>query len=107
MNRKLLGLGFGAALSVFGVVAIPSAAFADSTCYTGCSTPSSGSNNSVTPAAPSAPAAAQTAPPSNPASGGLAFTGADIAEMAAVGGGALLVGGALMQRSRRQRRANA
>ena len=106
MNRKLLGLGFGVALSVFGVVSIPATAFADSTCYTGCSTPSSGSNNSVTPP-PSAPAAAQTAPPSNPASGGLAFTGADIAEMAAVGGGALLVGGALMQRSRRQRRANA
>src|SRR5215472_12993556 len=104
MKRKLLGLGFGVALSTAGVVLAPAAAFADATCYTGCSTPSTGNNN---PATPSAPAQAQTQPPSNPASGGLPFTGADIAEMAAVGAGAVLVGGALVQRSRRQRQANA
>jgi hypothetical protein len=36
-----------------------------------------------------------------PAAGGLAFTGADIEGMAAVGAGALLVGGVLVRRSRR------
>ncbi|HLI73188.1 MAG TPA: hypothetical protein VKU86_04860 [Acidimicrobiales bacterium] len=103
MKRKLLGLGFGMALSTVGVVVAPAVAFADSTCYTGCSTPNTGS----TPVTPSAPAAAQTQPPSEPASGGLPFTGADIAEMTAVGAGAVLVGGVLVQRSRRQRQANA
>ena len=95
------------ALSTLGVVVVPAVAYADATCYTGCSTPGAGSVVTPPTSAPAAPAAAQTAPPSNPASGGLAFTGADIGEMAAIGGGALLVGGALMQRSRRQRRANA
>ena len=106
MKRKLLGLGFGVALSTVGVVVAPAAAFADATCYTGCSTPQTG-NNPGNPVTPSAPAQAQTQPPSNPASGGLPFTGADIAEMTAVGAGAVLVGGVLVQRSRRQRQANA
>jgi hypothetical protein len=99
MNKKLLGLGLGVALSTFGVIVAPAIAYADTTCYTGCSAPS---NNVVTP-----PASPAVVAHSDPASGGLAFTGADIGEMAAIGGGALLVGGALVQRSRRQRRANA
>ena len=103
MKRKLLGLGFGVALSTVGVVVAPAAAFADATCYTGCSTPQTGTN----PVTPSAPAQAQTQPPSNPASGGLPFTGADIAEMTAVGAGAVLLGGVLVQRGRRQRQASA
>jgi hypothetical protein len=104
MNRKLLGLGFGVALSTLGVAAIPAVASADATCYTGCS---SGGGGNPPPQPPSTPVFVQANPPSNPASGGLAFTGADITEMAAVGAGAVLVGGALVQRSRRQRRATA
>jgi hypothetical protein len=102
MNKKLLGLGFGVALSTLGVAAIPAVASADATCYTGCS--SGGGGN---PPPPSTPVFVQATPPSNPASGGLAFTGADISEMAAAGAGAVLVGGALVRRSRRQRRATA
>jgi len=104
MNKKLLGLGF-VAMSTLGVSAIPAIAYADTTCYTGCSEPNQG--NTVTPQPPSAPAAVTSQPPSEPASGGLAFTGADITEMTAVGAGALLVGGALVRRSRRLRRVEA
>ncbi|HUY22608.1 MAG TPA: hypothetical protein VMV22_09725 [Acidimicrobiales bacterium] len=105
MNRKLLGLGLGIAMSTFGVVAVPTMAFADSTCYTGCSAPGDGG---TTPApAPVQPVSAPVAPTQAPASGGLAFTGADIEGMAAVGAGALVVGGVLVRRSRRHRQATA
>jgi len=40
-----------------------------------------------------------------PAAGGLPFTGADIEEMAAVGAGALILGGFMVLRSRRVRQA--
>jgi LPXTG-motif cell wall-anchored protein len=39
--------------------------------------------------------------------GNLPFTGADIEELTAIGGGALLVGGILVRRSRNRRRAEA
>jgi len=99
MNRKLLGLGLGLALSTLGVVAVPTTmAFADSTCYTGCSGPAGGT---TPPPAPVQPVSAPIEPAQAPAAGGLAFTGADIEGMAAVGAGALLVGGVLVRRSRR------
>jgi hypothetical protein len=101
MKKKLLGLGLGVAMSA-AVVALPTAAFADSTCYTGCSQ----SQGGVTPQVVNTPAVAPVEP-KQAASGGLPFTGADIEEMAAVGAGALLVGGALVRRSRRTSQAPA
>lgn len=77
--------------AIFGgaVLLSPGIAGADTTCYTGCTTPTTGVVAQVTPPAPAA--AAPVAPAS-----GLAFTGADIEEMAilglaAIGGGALLI----------------
>ncbi|HUI02019.1 MAG TPA: hypothetical protein VLZ77_00635 [Acidimicrobiales bacterium] len=104
MKNKLVGLGLGLALSTLGVVVAPTMASADSTCYTGCSTPS-GSTIPTTPAVTQAttPTLAKT----EPISSGLAFTGADIEEMAAVGAGALVLGGVLVRRSRKQRQASA
>lgn len=108
MKSKLLGLGLGLTLSTLGVAAVPAtAAFADTTCYTGCTTAVT-SPPQVTPTVVTTPPAAEPAPASTPVSGGaLPFTGADIEEMAAVGAGALLVGGLMVRRSRRVRRAAA
>ena len=92
-------------LSTVGVTVVPAMAYADSTCYTGCTVvtvPPSGGTHDGTVVPVSAPV---SAPASSPAA--LPFTGADIEGMAAVGAGALLVGGALVRRSRRQRRATA
>ena len=105
MKSKLLGLGLGiAAMSTLGVVAAPAVAYADSTCYTGCA----GTTGSTVP--PQVVTATTVAPPVEPkaaSSSGLAFTGADIEGMAAIGAGALVVGGALVRRSRRQRQVQA
>jgi hypothetical protein len=103
MRSKLLGLGLGLTLSTLGVVAVPSMAFADATCYTGCTTPQTGVSTPapgiVTPApAPIEPQQAAT---------GLALTGADIEGMATIGAGALVVGGLMVRRSRRLHRATA
>jgi hypothetical protein len=106
MRSKLLGLGLGLTLSTLGVVAVPSMAFADATCYTGCTTPLTGvSTPVVTPAVVTTPAP----PPIEPAQAatGLALTGADIEGMATIGAGALLVGGLMVRRSRRIHRAAA
>jgi hypothetical protein len=106
MKSKLLGLGLGLTLSTLGVAAVPAtAAFADTTCYTGCTTATS----SPTPTTPvvtvvTAPVEPKT---TSTAGGALPFTGADIGEMAAVGAGALVVGGVMVRRSRRVRRAAA
>jgi hypothetical protein len=101
MRSKLLGLGLGLTLSTLGVVAVPTVAFADATCYTGCSSPGGG----TVPA--TVPVSAPVEPTQAPAAGGLALTGADIEGMAAVGAGALVVGGLLVRRSRRQHQATA
>jgi len=107
MKSKLLGLGLGLTLCTLGVAAVPAtAAFADTTCYTGCTTATS-SPPQVTPVV-----TVVTAPPVEPAAtstagGALPFTGADIGEMAAVGAGALVLGGVMVRRSRRVRRAAA
>ncbi len=111
MKSKLLGMGLGLTLSALGVVAVPAAvAFADTpaspvTCYTGCTTPATGTSTPVT-VAPQ-PLSTPIAPVQEPAASGLPFTGADIEEMAAVGAGALVLGGFLVRRSRRQRQATA
>jgi len=109
MKSKLLGMGLGLTLSALGVVAVPAAvAFADTpaqpaTCYTGCTTPATGTSTPVTPAP--LPLSTPIAPVQEPAAGGLPFTGADIEEMAAVGAGALILGGFMVRRSRRLRQA--
>src|ERR1700688_3870807 len=107
MRNKLLGLGLGLTLSTLGVAAVPTMAFADTTCYTGCAGPAAGTSVPVTtPVTTPAPAPLVT-PAAEPATqaAGLALTGADIEGMAAIGAGALLVGGVMVRRSRRLRRA--
>ena len=106
MKSKLLGLGLGLTLSALGVAAVPAAAaFADTaptTCYTGCTTAIT--SPPVTPVVTQATPVVEPAPIAKVAGGGsLPFTGADIEEMAAVGAGALLVGGLMVRRSRRVR----
>jgi hypothetical protein len=107
MRSKLLGLGLGLALSTLGVVAVPTVASADSTCYTGCTGPGAGTTPLTTPpvTAPVQHVSAPVEPPQAQAAGGLPFTGADIEGMAAAGAGALLVGGLMVRRSRRLRQA--
>jgi hypothetical protein len=106
MRSKLLGLGLGLTLSTLGVVAVPTMAFADATCYTGCTTPATGVS---TPAAVVTTPAPVSAPvePTQANSGGLALTGADIEGMVTIGAGALVVGGLMVRRSRRLNRATA
>jgi len=96
MKMRLLGLGLGTALTLAGVMVPAVAASADTTCYTGCTSPS-------VPNSEPKPVTKVT----QVSSGGLAFTGADIAEMTAVGGGALVLGGAFLLRGRRRGRVQA
>ncbi len=96
-------LGLMLAVPVGGLLA--GAAGADSTCttgYTGCSSPNTGITNTpaIAPAdGPSASTAAAATAPTT--SSGLAFTGADIEEMAIIGVVAIGVG-AVLVRGRRQ-----
>jgi hypothetical protein len=91
MRTRLLGLGLGLTLTVAGVMVPAATASADSTCYTGC-TPTTEPGGP----APAEPVAAKVS------SSELAFTGADIEEMTAIGAGALIVGGVLLRRNRRR-----
>jgi len=100
MIRNLLGLGLGLAMSTLGVAAVSTTAYADSTCYTGCSAP--GVGGAENPPAQQVSHSVST-PTQAPSSGGLAFTGADIESMGAVGVGAVVVGGVMVRRSRRHR----
>jgi hypothetical protein len=99
MKIRLLGLGLGSILTLAGVMVPAVTASADSgTCYTGC-----------TPTTPP-PSGHDPLPVTKTvsvSSSALAFTGADIEEMTAIGGGALLVGGLMVRRSRRRSRASA
>jgi hypothetical protein len=100
-SRKLRGLLVGAALGVsaLAVVEMPAvAAFADGTCYTGCTPPANVSTQAPS-SSPAAPAASSTS-----SSSSLPFTGADIEGLVGIGAGAVLVGGVLVFRSRRSRR---
>jgi hypothetical protein len=95
-------LGLLLAVPVGGLLA--GAAGADSTCYTGCTTPNTGVTN--TPAiapddGPSTSTAAATTSAAASTSSGLAFTGADIEEMAIIGVVAIGVGAVLVRGRRR------
>jgi hypothetical protein len=99
MKIRLLGLGLGSILTLAGVIvpSVTASADSSSTCYMGC--------------APLPPSSHDAPPPVTKtvavSSSALAFTGADIEEMTVIGGGALLVGGVLVRRSRRRNRAHA
>jgi hypothetical protein len=95
-------LGLLLAVPVGGLLA--GAAGADTTCYTGCTTPTAGitPTPSVTPSDGGSPATtASTASTAPVSSSGLAFTGADIEEMAIIGVVAIGVGTVLVRGRRR------
>jgi hypothetical protein len=95
----------GTGLAVASMFAVPTVAGADATCYTGCTPPA------VSPASvpPPGPNSTDGVPATNGVhtsamvngSSSLPFTGADIGELAAVGVGAVVIGGVLTRRRRR------
>jgi len=112
MKSRLLGLGLGLTMATLGVAAVPAAAaFADtapSTCYTGCTTAITSPPVTTATVTPVTTPVTEPAPIAQTQAGStLPFTGADIEEMAAVGAGALMVGGLMVRRSRRVRRVTA
>jgi hypothetical protein len=100
--QRVLAAACGPALGL--LLAVPlggllaGAAGADS-CYTGCTTPTTG----ITPSANTSPSdgGASTTASTSPTSSGLAFTGADIEEMAIIGVVAIGVGTVLVRGRRR------
>jgi hypothetical protein len=105
--QRVLTAACGSALGVLLAVPlgglIAGAAGADSTCYTGCSTTATTVVTSTPAIAPAdAPAtAAATSSTAPVTSSGLAFTGADIEEMAVIGVVAIGVGAVLVRGRRR------
>ncbi len=104
--QRVLAAACGPALGV--LLAVPvggllaGAAGADTTCYTGCTTSNTGIT--TTPAATdtaSSPATTASTTVSASTSSGLAFTGADIEEMAVIGVVAIGVGAVLVRGRRR------
>ena len=89
----------GAGLAVVSMFAVPTVAGADATCYVGCAPPAV-SPNSVPLTAPKSADGVHTSVMVN-GSSSLPFTGADIGELAAVGVGAVVIGGVLTRRRRR------
>ena len=100
--QRVLAAACGPALGV--LLAVPvggllaGAAGADTTCYTGCTTPTTGIT--TTPSDGGSPATTAKVV-STPTSSGLAFTGADIEEMAVIGVVAIGVGAVLVRGRRR------
>jgi LPXTG cell wall anchor motif len=95
-------VGAGLAVSALAFVELPAmAAFADGTCYTGCTPPANVQTQS--PAISSTSSGTQPSSSSSTSSSSLPFTGADIEELAGIGAGAVVVGGLLVVRSRRRR----
>jgi hypothetical protein len=117
-------LVLGSVLGCAAVIGLAVPAFADPGCYTGCTPPGSGpvtapsggarpteplagihtSASGATEISPaSAPARSPAlAPAQSPSSGGLPFTGADVAELVGVAGVLFLCGAALVSISRRR-----
>jgi hypothetical protein len=87
-------------MAVASMIAVPSIAGADATCYTGC-TPPSVSPVSV-PVSPPRTDPVHTAAVATATNGSssLPFTGADVGELAALGLGAVVIGGVLTRRRR-------
>ncbi len=105
MRKKFLVLGLLLAVTTLGVAAVSAAAYADSTCYTGCTTPITGNSTTPVTVAPTPATSLPIVPKTATTSGGLALTGADIGGVATIGAGALVVGGLMIRRSRRHRAA--
>jgi hypothetical protein len=102
MKLRLFGTGIAMAVSVTGVVlATPVASYASTTCYTGCHT----STPKTAGGQPSADGTAASTPTAQASA--LAFTGANIIVPTGIGGGAILVGGALMYAGKRRRMSSA
>lgn len=109
--KKLL-LSGGLVASSLGAVAVvmamsvPTVAYADTTssCYpaTSCAPPTT-----APPSSSTGGSAQQVQPSTAAASSSLPFTGADIEQLAAIGGGAILIGAVLVRRSRRRAHAAA
>ena len=102
IRTKMLALGFGVTLGLTGLAAgMPTSSFASTTAcpypLTTCSTP-----GVTTPPTTVPDAIAFTNDGTS-----LPFTGADIEQLSAVGGAALIGGTLLVARSRRRRRADA
>ncbi len=104
MGPRLVGFVLGAAvlLTTGSAAMAPGRAAADSTCYTGCATPSIPSPRQ--PGARSGQQQAPTSDPSQSAQPGLPFTGADVAEVASGGLIALGAGTLLTIRNRQRSR---
>jgi hypothetical protein len=105
--QRVLAAACGPALGV--LLAVPvggllaGAAGADTTCYTGCTTPTIGitTTPAATPSDGGGPATTAKVVSTPTSSGGLAFTGADIEEMAVIGVVAIGVGAVLVRGRRR------
>jgi hypothetical protein len=105
--QRVLAAACGPALGV--LLAVPvggllaGAAGADTTCYTGCTTPTTGitTTPAATPSDGGSPATTAKVVSTPTSSGGLAFTGADIEEMAVIGVVAIGVGAVLVRGRRR------
>ncbi len=90
--------GLAVVIGVLAWASTPVAAFAQPTCYTGCTTPSVPQPKTVSQV--SQPGEPST--PGEPAGGGgLPFTGSDIAELSGLGFAVLGVGALLAYRGRR------
>jgi len=87
-------------IAVASLAAVPSMAGADTTCYTGCKPPVV--SPTVVPVAPTTtdPGHTGAVATTTSSSSSLPFTGADIGELAAVGIGAVVIGGVLTRRRR-------
>ena len=105
--QRVLAAACGPALGV--LLAVPvggllaGAAGADTTCYTGCTTVTTGitTTPAATPSDGGSPPTTTAKLVSAPVSSGLAFTGADIEEMAVIGVVAIGVGAVLVRGRRR------
>ncbi|MGA2837666.1 MAG: hypothetical protein ABSF84_13810 [Acidimicrobiales bacterium] len=97
-QRICIGSGLALA-SVFAIPAVASASTPTANCYTGC-TPSTVANNNVVPPTTSPSSGDGSTTLTVSGSSSLPFTGADVGELAAIGVGAIVVGGVLARRRR-------
>lgn len=105
-------VGGGLAVSTLGIAAVvvPAAANAQTCTYNSggsvisCTPPSETTNQSIPPASTSS---GGVQPATTASSSTLPLTGADIEELVAIGGSAILIGGLLVRRSRRRAHATA
>jgi len=93
----------GTGMVLASLFAVPAVAGADPTCYTGCTPPNVSPTSVPVPSDGGSGVAAVHTTTSTMADGSssLPFTGVDVAELAAVGAGAVVIGGVLTRRRRR------